>query len=650
MNTGFLPITWCNLKTYYEHRGQYPDQYHWVEPDPLLYDDVDQLWANIEKDPPAVFGFGGYIWNIEICYHVARRVRERWPDCLIVAGGPQPEYKTPGWWKDHDYIDIVVPYDGEVPFTAILDEFAEGRRSFNLVPDILLPDGKERASFRPSMRSVPLKDFSWPASPMLAQKDYLERQIQRIKQKGIDIHLAWETTRGCPYQCTFCDWGGGTYTKVRLKPMDMVESEIDWMLDQEIESINLTDANTGMFPRDVEIMKYLADRARDRAYPKSMYMSAAKQNKDRVNEIYKMLHAAGVVDSAQVAVQDLDSDVLKHIKRVDVPWEKNLEYARELESAGIPVSIHTIMGLPGFTREVFCNNIDEICTSGLVYPKSFPFLLLPNAPAASPEYIQEHDIKTIARYMENYPAMISPDMAGENLNLGRAKVSKQKFWSRTDYVISTKWYSQDELIDMRYINSVVFFGETVGASKLVSDWLLKNHGIKHSKFYHAVADELRSNRLSQHFFDHFYHWINDRDTYYEIKSPMYQSFPFLLSPEIYWAWHLLLDVAIFYDAILKLYPECKEILRFNRFLLLDYSYDFEQGRQERFDRNWFTGDITPTTVIASDTTFRYGASKNTEFPLDWHHSDTEDQRRLQFFYRVCFGIKKNRLLKDISVV
>ena len=42
------------------------------------------------------------------------------------------------------------------------------------------------------------------------------------------FHMTLETNRGCPYQCTFCDWGSLTYNKIKKFDIDRVFAEIEW--------------------------------------------------------------------------------------------------------------------------------------------------------------------------------------------------------------------------------------------------------------------------------------------------------------------------------------------------------------------------------------------------------------------------------------
>src|SRR5262249_30735181 len=62
-----------------------------------------------------------------------------------------------------------------------------------------------------------------------------------------------ETNRGCPYSCTFCDWGAATASKIRLFSTERVFAEIDWVSKNRIEVLWFADSNFGIFPRDIDI-------------------------------------------------------------------------------------------------------------------------------------------------------------------------------------------------------------------------------------------------------------------------------------------------------------------------------------------------------------------------------------------------------------
>ena len=76
-----------------------------------------------------------------------------------------------------------------------------------------------------------------------------------IKDNKDEKWLAsWETNRGCPFSCTYCDWGSATNSKVARMHLDRVYAELEWFAKHKIEFIFCCDANFGMLPRDYEIV------------------------------------------------------------------------------------------------------------------------------------------------------------------------------------------------------------------------------------------------------------------------------------------------------------------------------------------------------------------------------------------------------------
>ena len=56
---------------------------------------------------PDVFAISTYVWNWDISRELARAVKTKWPNCLIVMGGPQVPAKQQ-WLKENkiDYIPV----------------------------------------------------------------------------------------------------------------------------------------------------------------------------------------------------------------------------------------------------------------------------------------------------------------------------------------------------------------------------------------------------------------------------------------------------------------------------------------------------------------------------------------------------------------
>ena len=70
-----------------------------------------------------------------------------------------------------------------------------------------------------------------------------------IKKNPQERWLAsWETNRGCPFSCAYCDWGSATGSKqMGVFPQERLKEEMEWFSHHSIEYIFCCDANFGMF-------------------------------------------------------------------------------------------------------------------------------------------------------------------------------------------------------------------------------------------------------------------------------------------------------------------------------------------------------------------------------------------------------------------
>src|SRR3989338_7461014 len=88
--------------------------------------------------------------------------------------------------------------------------------------------------------------------------------------------ILWETNRGCPFSCTFCDWGSAVQSKVFTFDLSNVLRETDWFVEHKIEYVTCCDANFGILPRDLEIAKYMAEAKKKYGYPKTFSIQSTK--------------------------------------------------------------------------------------------------------------------------------------------------------------------------------------------------------------------------------------------------------------------------------------------------------------------------------------------------------------------------------------
>ena len=89
-------------------------------------------------------------------------------------------------------------------------------------------------------------------------------------------NITMETNRGCPYGCTFCDWGSATLSRIRKFDLQRVYDEIEWCAKAHMQGIGPADSNFGIFDRDVPIAEFVA-RMKEIHVPRAASASATRR-------------------------------------------------------------------------------------------------------------------------------------------------------------------------------------------------------------------------------------------------------------------------------------------------------------------------------------------------------------------------------------
>lgn len=299
-----------------------------------------------------------YIWNRRYNYKLAKLIKQINPNVLIIMGGPEPPITNKKLFSDIvPHVDIMVKQEGEKAFALILENF-NTPENFKNIPGLLLNVDGVAVDTGPSSR---LTEHDMIYSP------YLSGVYEKLMADNPDIewNTTLETNRGCPYQCTFCDWGGLTYSKVKKINLQRVLDEIEWMGKNKIGATHIADANFGMFvDRDNMIVDKLLEVQAKYGHPYRTSTSWAKNQKSEVLAIAKKLMHSAFNDGLTISVQSLDDHTLKTIKRSNLEMNKISEICDEANAIGLPMSTEIILPLPGETLDTWKNGIIKLLDLG----------------------------------------------------------------------------------------------------------------------------------------------------------------------------------------------------------------------------------------------------------------------------------------------
>lgn len=381
----YLPYSVGCLQSYARSNLAAPDAFNFL---PMLYkrmpirDIVDRL-ASAD-----IAGFSTYVWNAQISLEAARRLKQRKPDMLIVFGGPHVPDGPEDFLRAHPFIDVVVHNEGERTFVDLLEGYPSRNWSALRGISFIGPDG----AFVSTPPVERLRDLEDLPSPFLSGI-FDELIADNPQEEWIGL---WETNRGCPFKCTFCDWGSATAAKVTKFGLERLTTEIDWFAARKVKYIFVCDANFGIQKRDLDIAEYVACVRARTGYPHGFSVQNTKNATERAYQSQKILADAKLNKGVALSMQSLDPTTLKNIKRDNISLETYFELARRFTADRVETYSDLILGLPGETYDSFCNGVDELIRIGQHNRIQFNNLsILPNAEMGNPEYMRSFGMRTV---------------------------------------------------------------------------------------------------------------------------------------------------------------------------------------------------------------------------------------------------------------
>lgn len=305
--------------------------------------------VNKLKDSDVV-AFSTYVWNKNYNYTVAAKLKEVNPDIFIIFGGPEPPITDPDFYERFPFIDVTVKQEGEQTLANVLANL-DNPEKLKKLKGILYNNMGETIDTGPADR---IQNLDVIPSP------YTSGIFDKIIEENPEVtwSATLETNRGCPYACTFCDWGSLTYNKVKKFNLERVMEELEWCGKHGMDHITIADANFGIFPeRDILIAEKLIEIQKKYGSPTSYTVSYAKnQKKEVVDIVKKLVHEGNVKTGLNLSLQTMDDFTLEIIKRKNLESNKVNEVFELCEENNIPMYTELILGLPGETPQSWRRN------------------------------------------------------------------------------------------------------------------------------------------------------------------------------------------------------------------------------------------------------------------------------------------------------
>lgn len=427
----------------------------------FMRDKISNIVGSLEE--PYLIALSNYIWNFEYNKELAKQIKSVFPDCIIVFGGPQISESTE-LLEEHSYIDILIHFEGEVPFRDLLRAYLNNS-DLHSVSNISFR-AEDNRIYTNEIKVFDVKDFPSPY-----ESGFFDRLCN--ENPDVDFIPLIETNRGCPNRCSYCSWGK-IKSGVRFFPLSRVYADIEWVSNRKMVFLGFADANFGMFPRDELITEKIIECRNKNGYPEKFQVSYSKDSGERVFEISKKLNECSMDKGVTLSFQSMSETVQKNIGRSNMDIELYKKLLRKYSEAQIPTYSDLILGLPGETYDSFKSGIDELLEYGQ-HTSLFVHLCewLPLAEMGKKEYMEKYQIR-FSEIPLNQPhrSSSSDDDIGE--------------FSRI--VTSTYSMTTDMWKKMVLYSTCVLCFHHLGLMQLVAIYLHNEQGVKYSEFYSGLLD------------------------------------------------------------------------------------------------------------------------------------------------------------------
>ncbi len=295
--------------------------------------DVQRV-ADLEPD---MLGLSGYCWNLNAMAAVAKAVRARSPEAVIVLGGRAAEGDARALFDAIPELNALVLGEGEIPFRELL---GCGLRESSPVAGVLWRGAQITAHDAP--RAV------------VEHLDSIPSPYQQNLVSPPPHGMMLELSRGCLNACGYCTWSAHKQLR-RLSP-ERIESEVCWAHERGHRHITLLDSAINY---DTPALRCAVDAIR-RADPKGS-----------IQFTYNVRHELLTSDQAQIlarlpthmvlcGVETLSVAGMAQVQRTPVDVSKLKSTLQMLSCAVRPAVASIILGLPGDSEQGFTSTLDTL--------------------------------------------------------------------------------------------------------------------------------------------------------------------------------------------------------------------------------------------------------------------------------------------------
>ncbi len=304
----------------------------------------DEILADLYRRQPEVIAFSCYIWNWSMIRELLEEVPKVLPGADIWLGGPEVSYDADRILTQYPRIRGIMIGEGEATFRELLTHYV------NREPDT--PEEDEHTLLQ-KINGLCLPEGYTPPRPLtdLNEIPFFYDDLGEFTNRI----LYYESSRGCPYRCSYCL--SSLDKKVRLRDIATVRKELQFFLDRKVPQVKFVDRTFNcVHEHAMAVWTYLLEH--DNGVTNFHFeISADILREDEIALLGKM--RPGLVQ-LEIGVQSTNPNTLDAIHRVTDLDQLAQNVASVRAKQNIHQHLDLIAGLPFEDYESFGRSFDRV--------------------------------------------------------------------------------------------------------------------------------------------------------------------------------------------------------------------------------------------------------------------------------------------------
>lgn len=325
---------------------------------------VEDILQDLYEEKADVVIFSCYIWNISFVRELAAELKKVSPNVKIWAGGPEVSYAANKFLMENPVFDLIMQGEGEEVFSELIRLVVEDNTNptndidmskLQKLQGIAVRDFTEKAAFENAESNIENKTkiINTGFAPLM--------DMDTIPFVYEDFHLFehkilyYETSRGCPFRCSYCL--SSVDKTVRFRSLPVVKKELDAFLAAKVPQVKFVDRTFNCNrKRAIDIWSYLVEH--DNGITNFHFEISSDLLGEEELELFAKMRP-GLIQ-LEIGVQSTNGETVDAIHR-HMDLEKLFHYVDRVHMLGnIHQHLDLIAGLPYENYERFGISFDDL--------------------------------------------------------------------------------------------------------------------------------------------------------------------------------------------------------------------------------------------------------------------------------------------------